>query len=395
MNFQTIDLFSGVGGFSIAGHAAGWETIQFCELNKYLHYTLNKNFPDVPIETDIFNLTFEKIKTNGKYKFWKPTVVMGGFPCPEFSVAGTGGGDLTLWKQMFRIISEVKPSWCIIENVPGLITNKQGVSFNEVLTDLENKGYEVQPVVIGAVAKNAPHIRQRVWIIAHHKGAELQSTGGTWNGRAGFANGNFTTPNPDNIGGWEQLQQCSSNAAGTWKKSDRSNSERINAINPNLLRCNNGENINGKIIYNKIGQQTIEKQKRSKQQCGACKSDWNVSNTQRNGSNEIHNNLQQKQPTRESINSVDWTESWYEAAARLCILDDGISVGVDGQRLRHDIERMFNNPSEETKKTIERTIKRFIGRERKEQIMAYGNAIVPQVLLEICECINKIENQKQ
>ena len=158
---KIIDLFSGIGGFSLGLESTGgFETVQFVENNKWCQKVLAKNFPNVPITGDIRNYEGQE----------QADVVVGGFPCQPFSVAGKRKGtedDRHLWPEMLRVIKASKPRWVIGENVRNLTSIQQGMVFEQVCTDLENEGYEVQSFIIPASAVNAPHQRYRVWIVAH------------------------------------------------------------------------------------------------------------------------------------------------------------------------------------------------------------------------------------
>lgn len=155
---KLLDLFSGIGGFSLAAHWAGIETIGFCEQDEFCQTVLKKHWPDVPIVDDIFKLRGEQFGT--------VDIISGGFPCQPFSLSGKRKGtedNRHLWPQMFRIISEARPTWIVGENVVGIIN----VALKGVLSDLESIGYETQCFVIPACAVDAPHRRDRVWIIAN------------------------------------------------------------------------------------------------------------------------------------------------------------------------------------------------------------------------------------
>ena len=160
---KMLDLFSGIGGFSLAASWTGCiETVAFCEIDPFCQKILKKHWPDVPVYSDITKLKGED--------FEKIDIITGGFPCQPFSLAGKRKGtadDRHLWPEMLRIISEVKPTWVIAENVYGLLSQQEGVVFENCCLDLENQGYEVQPFIIPACAINAPHRRDRVWIVAH------------------------------------------------------------------------------------------------------------------------------------------------------------------------------------------------------------------------------------
>lgn len=151
-----LDLFSGIGGFALAARWAGIETVAFCEIDKFCHKVLNKNFPGVPIHNDIRTL-------NGA-DYAGIDIITGGYPCQPFSTAGKRKGaddPRHLWPEMFRVIRQANPTWVVCENVAGHVS----MGLDSVLTDMESIGYAGQAVIIPACAKDAPHERKRVWII--------------------------------------------------------------------------------------------------------------------------------------------------------------------------------------------------------------------------------------
>jgi len=170
MVMRLLDLFSGIGGFSYAAEklVGGYETVAFCEQDEFCQQVLRKHWKDVPI--------YDDVRTIDATRLGRIDIVAGGFPCQAVSQAGLQKAtedDRWLWDEMFRIIQDCKPKWVIGENVQGLININEGVLFEQVQTDLENEGYSVQSVVIPACAKNAPHRRDRVWIIGNseHNGS--------------------------------------------------------------------------------------------------------------------------------------------------------------------------------------------------------------------------------
>jgi len=156
---NVLDLFSGIGGFSLGLQRAGMKTIGFCEIDKYCQKVLKKNFPDIPIYDDVCKLTGSDIN--------EPVdLICGGFPCQPFSVAGKRLGaadDRHLWPEYLRLIQELRPTWVIGENVAGLIN----MGLDNVLSNLEGAGYSSRTFVIPAVAVDAKHRRDRLWIVAH------------------------------------------------------------------------------------------------------------------------------------------------------------------------------------------------------------------------------------
>jgi DNA (cytosine-5)-methyltransferase 1 len=163
-----LDLFSGIGGFALAAGWAGFKTIGFCEIDKFCQGILKKHWPEVPIHENIKELR------GGAYAGC--TLLTGGFPCQPFSQAGKRRGkddDRHLWPEMLRVIDEAKPTWVVGENVVGII----GMELDQVCSDLEAKNYEVQPIIIPACGVDAPHRRDRVWIIANNNKKRWETTG--------------------------------------------------------------------------------------------------------------------------------------------------------------------------------------------------------------------------
>ena len=164
---KILDLFSGLGGFSLGLERTGrYKTVAFCEIDKYGTLLLQKHWKGVKIYNDVKKITKEGFEADG---IESPDIITGGFPCQPFSVAGKQKGtsdDRHLWPEMFRIIKAFKPRFVIGENVRGIVNIQDGVVFETVCTDLESEGYEVQPFNIPAAGVGAPHRRERIWIIA-------------------------------------------------------------------------------------------------------------------------------------------------------------------------------------------------------------------------------------
>ena len=170
MKLKILDLFSGLGGFSLGLERTGhFETVAFCDNDKYSNLVLQKHWKGVKIYNDVKEITKEKLIADG---IQLPDIITGGFPCQPFSVAGKQAGtddDRHLWPVMFRIIQELTPRWVIGENVKGLTNIQDGVVFETVCSDLEGEGYEVRAFNIPAAGVGAPHRRERIWIVAHAK----------------------------------------------------------------------------------------------------------------------------------------------------------------------------------------------------------------------------------
>ena len=157
-------LFSGLGGFDLAAEWMGWENIFHCEWMEFPRKVLDYHFPNADSHIDICKTDFKKYAN-------KIDILTGGFPCQPFSMAGKRKGtddERYLWGEMLRAIQEIKPAFVIAENVFGITNIDDGLVFEQVCLDLETEGYEVQPFVIPAAAKNAPHRRDRVWFVAQN-----------------------------------------------------------------------------------------------------------------------------------------------------------------------------------------------------------------------------------
>ena len=200
MSITHYDLFAGIGGFSLALEEVFNEAKInhiFCEWAEFPAAVLKKHWPNGIFYGDIADLiadtngqrhksSFTKSETERRFNLCSGaggdknqalTILTGGFPCQPFSHAGRRKGtadDRYQWPNMFRVIQNVKPDWVIAENVRGLVTWNEGMVLEQVCTDLESEGYEVQPFIIPACAVNAPHRRDRVWIIAHCANSRTQ-----------------------------------------------------------------------------------------------------------------------------------------------------------------------------------------------------------------------------
>ena len=165
MKHKLLDLFSGIGGFSLGAEANGIPTVAFVEKDPFCQKVLRKHWSNTPIISDIRTVKGEDYETDGV------TIVSGGFPCQPFSQAGKRKGkddDRYLWDETLRVVAETKPEWFIGENVDGLVSIQDGMVLRQVQDDLEKEGFQVQCLVIPASSIGAWHQRKRVWIIGHN-----------------------------------------------------------------------------------------------------------------------------------------------------------------------------------------------------------------------------------
>ena len=162
--YKHLDLFSGIGGFSLGLEATGeFETVAFCDYEPFCQKVLRKHWEEVPIYGDIKELTYEKLRADGIDKI---DIITGGYPCQPFSVAGNKKGEQDprhLWPEYFRLVKECRPTWVIGENVGGHIK----LGLDTVLKDLESEGYSTRTFSISAASIGANHKRERVWIVAN------------------------------------------------------------------------------------------------------------------------------------------------------------------------------------------------------------------------------------
>ena len=165
---RVLDLFSGIGGFSLGlERTGGFETVAFCEIEEFPRKVLAKHWPDIPIHRDVRKLKGTDIGP--------VDVICGGYPCQPFSIAGQRRGkedDRHLWPEFSRLVAELRPAWVIGENVAGHIS----MGLDDVLSDLEGQGYACRTFVIPACALDAPHRRDRVWTVAYADGGNDRRT---------------------------------------------------------------------------------------------------------------------------------------------------------------------------------------------------------------------------
>lgn len=198
---RVLDLFSGIGGFSLGLERAGMKTVAFCEIDPFCRRVLKKHWPEVPVYQDVTKLCrrvydceqenedgdvicprctveFGDCDCIGTDQFLDEVgavdVVCGGFPCQDISLigkrAGIGGSQSSLWFEQHRIIRELEPRFVVIENVSALL----GAGLAVVLQGLDEIGYDAQWHCITASAVGAPHKRERCWIVANSRSEGLQ-----------------------------------------------------------------------------------------------------------------------------------------------------------------------------------------------------------------------------
>lgn len=177
---RVLDLFSGIGGFSLGLERAGMETVAFCEIDPHARAVLNKHWPRVRTYDDVCKLTADRLASDG---IGPIDVITGGFPCQDVSVAGKQAGieDGTrsgLWSEIARLVGELRPRFVIVENVSNLLagpSERPGRWFGRVLGDLAALGYDAEWHCIPASYLGAWHQRDRVWLVAYSHEVQRES----------------------------------------------------------------------------------------------------------------------------------------------------------------------------------------------------------------------------
>ena len=159
------DVCSGIGGFSLGFRwAALSEPVAFCEIDPYCQKVLAKNFPNIPIFNDVKELVNDRPESTRTIP--DHDILTSGYPCQPFSVAGQRRGEedeRNIWRFVFEIVKRKHPTWCVFENVYGHIA----MGLDQVLHDMESEGYTTQTFVVPACSLNAPHKRDRLWIVCN------------------------------------------------------------------------------------------------------------------------------------------------------------------------------------------------------------------------------------
>lgn len=164
ITFTFGSLFSGIGGFDLGLERAGMTCAWQVEIDPYCQKVLEKHWSGVP--------RYEDVRKVGKHNLEPVDLIAGGFPCQPHSLAGkrrASKDERDLWKEFYRIICELKPKWVLAENVPGLLSSEAGRFFGGILRDLSVCGYDAEWQVLPAAAFGAPHIRERVFVVAYRE----------------------------------------------------------------------------------------------------------------------------------------------------------------------------------------------------------------------------------
>ena len=380
---KVLDLFSGIGGFALGLDSTGFfETVKFVEKDKYCQKVLRKNFPNIPIEEDIKNV---------KGKEYSADVVVGGFPCQPFSVAGKQKGtndDRYLWPEMLRLIREIKPEFVIGENVQGIINLQDGMVLRQVQDQLESEGFEVQCFLIPASGIGAWHQRYRVWIVGHsqHNGLlaaekrcrDEKDYGGSQKGQNETIESERTSGsrNDEDVSNTESI---SSNEREPRNSEEKSREERQvrnevrrddgygatkDVSNTNSSLRGGGRTIplggENKVWRFRVEEEGIRDNVRIETVGRNAVSREDVSDTNTKGleGHGIQSDNEQQQSEVTSTSSTETQQTWWQIESDLCGVPNGISYELD--------------------------------KDRANRIKTLGNAIVPQIAREFGLAIKKV-----
>jgi len=380
-------LFSGIGGFDLGLERAGMTIKWQVEIDDFCNKVLEKHWPDVKRYRDIKELRGDELEP--------VDLICGGFPCQPFSTAGkrrSKEDDRYLWPEMLRVIRAVRPNWIIGENVAGIVS----LALDDVLSDLESEGYSCQSFIIPACAVNAPHRRDRVWIIAHRNSERQLQQEGTLeeqrrrigdNNKQNAADSDNSRSRTSRDGGnreWQekdkgqegfsQYESSGYNEATSNSESARARLDKRQlwglpeqADKPNATPDTEGSSNRGKLRNN--DGETQKKPKPEEQHKNETRQhisiSGNVTDTQSKRLEGYGQHGQQQENGQSwsdrlaQIEESYWQENWIQVAASLCRVDDGLPRRMD----------------------------------RAKRLKALGNAVVPQIVEIIGKAIMQTERR--
>jgi DNA (cytosine-5)-methyltransferase 1 len=369
MKLRTLDLFSGIGGFSLGLESTGFfKTIGFVEKDKFCQKVLKKHWSNINIEEDIRNVKGEKYQAD---------VVTGGFPCQPFSVAGkrkSTADDRYLWDEMLRVIRETKPRWVIGENVEGIVNINEGMVLRQVLNDLENEGFKSQCIIIPASGIGAWHQRKRIWIMAYsdsnryvseirrgdgeEKRIPVQDREKDSASRQPIGTSDVWQTNKEYVPNTSG-QRSSSQSIGEHRELDKKSRGEKETRNKSTLRtsssCSDVPNSNKRDVQTGCKRQwgICEEHKRKGTSNNAASIYETLSNSNDKGLQRLNTEqLTSEQEFRFTSSKDDeGRKTWWQTQSELCGVPNGVSYELD--------------------------------KDRSNRIKALGNSIVPQIARQI------------
>lgn len=335
-------LFSGIGGFDLAAQWMNWTNVFHTEWNEFGQKILQHHFPQSISYHDI-------IKTDFTIHRNEIDIITGGFPCQPFSNAGKRKGtddERYLWHEMLRAIQQIRPTYVVAENVRGLLTIDGGMVFEQVCADLEAEGYEVQPILLPAAGVNAPHRRDRIFIVGY--AANTKNIGLAQSTQIGCER--------------EECQPYNRNDIWNSPGSDGTGRSTANTNDTGTKQPMPSERTRKKDDQGWQGQPQSESWKNGINEPAA--------NTNFERWEECNNANKPNKKSRQLDQAIPSFERWeqFPIESPICGRDDGIPDRLDNI-----------------------TFPKW----RNESIKAYGNAVVPQLILPIFQTIEKLHREKK
>ena len=391
---KLLDLFSGIGGFSLGAEYNNIETIGFVEKDAFCQKVLRKHWPNTPIIGNIRDVTKDTFKS--------VDIVSGGFPCQPFSVAGKRRGtddDRYLWDETIRVVSLYKPRWFVGENVEGIVNIQNGLVLRQVQDDLEKEGFEVQCGIIPASGIGAWHQRKRVWILGYsqHNGSSTsKKRGGNTQTSTGpqkrenpslqsertsrpTDNGNVSNTNSSLRRGRATVSQGGENKI--WGFHSKEEKQNQSDLWSETVRCDvvfrEKQNVSNSSSERQLHRESGNLGEKSRETQGARENDTQgIENTSARGKQEdiqySHDQRSQEhelsqKSEEQTLNSGELnarekpTQSWWEIESSICTVPNGVSYELD--------------------------------KDRVNQIKSLGNSIVPQIAYQIFKAIVTVDKE--
>ena len=407
MAMRLLDLFSGIGGFSYAAEKliGGYETVAFCEMDDFCQKVLKKHWPQVPI--------FDDVRTLDASRLGRIDIVTGGYPCQPFSQAGRRQGEEDerhLWPEMLRIIKSCQPRYVLAENVAGHVT----MGLDQVLTDLEDQGYTTRAIIVPACAKNAPHRRDRVWIIGQNVDDTNDSTDRAKRGKTrekdslqkeyrqkGFAwfsdrTSDDSEPMADSENvrgqqtewqGWESSRRGSQDIIGS--ETERKETDRTDVANSDSIRCRGGS-CKGCSDCKRQVLSTERKGREVGSEVKGCsqshRGEETVANTSSIRQSRSRKSVEPISSEENKTRKTSWSNDGSQRGKHDGNIEQRVGDMVNG--LSRGLLRHFDREPEH----IPRVTKGE--KDRAKKLKALGNSIVPQVAAEILLAIRVSEGEE-
>ena len=371
--------------WALAAQMMGWRTVSFCEKERFCQQVLRSRFTNIPIFPDIFKTNYGSIKSfyrKAGIKRGRIDIVTMSTPCQPFSVAGSqkgSGDDRHLFSEGVRLISEIRPRWVVIENVRNLLSIESGRVFEEYHSRLESEGYSVQTFSVPASAVNAPHRRDRLWIVGNADRQRLSARQ--------LRNRTQRSQPPSPAGKMDVVDAALRNIqSGIYSDTDDKRCDGRNEQN----QSQKWQIFTGRGDDRAFGEPAI----RDSRIAGII-TDTDASRRQEQrqsfaGESQIAGDNFRE--ITEIIGDERWGSHWLEAAITLCGMDDGLPAWLDDAERRGVYKGVEYFGWQEISRKVGfdcRKVENFL--HRTNRLKALGNAIVWLIAFEIFKAIQQAE----